>query len=426
MEPLESEPNAPHFLEEIAQLAHSDLTEVEFYNEMSGRLAESTSAVWLTVRSTRSESFPAICSIGKATTSLGSACYQSVLMGQTVRLLLPHSDDGVASNPTDHLIAVGPVSDEDAAYAVVELGLADHSDAGRHSEIHELLTVVTDLAATYHRHQELSELRIDQGWWRQLDQFARDVHASMNPATLAYTIVNEGRRIIDCDRMTLLVAHGRRMRVAAVSGAEAVNRRANAVRQIEDFCEVWLPLKQPLNFPCDVDQFPDQVRRKLLDVVQESNARSLRLTPLFDQPNSTQAPESPQVIGGLIVETFAGDGPAQSRFDAIASHAERALRNVREHQSVFLLPLWSAIGKLSGIMRLRNLPKTMLAAIAAIGVGLTLTFVQSDFEIIAEGTLQPDNQRYIFAPHDGVVEELNVEAPGDFKVSAAEYMLDQL
>lgn len=35
-------------------------------------------------------------------------------------------------------------------------------------------------------------------------------------------------------------------------------------------------------------------------------------------------------------------------------------------------------------------------------------------------------QRFSMIVNDGVVEELNVEAPGDFKVSAADYMLGQL
>ncbi len=35
-------------------------------------------------------------------------------------------------------------------------------------------------------------------------------------------------------------------------------------------------------------------------------------------------------------------------------------------------------------------------------------------------------QRYSMVVNDGVVEQLNVEAPGDFKVSSAEHMLDQL
>ena len=35
-------------------------------------------------------------------------------------------------------------------------------------------------------------------------------------------------------------------------------------------------------------------------------------------------------------------------------------------------------------------------------------------------------QRYSMIVNDGVVEQLNVEAPGEFKVSSAEHMLEQL
>ena len=36
------------------------------------------------------------------------------------------------------------------------------------------------------------------------------------------------------------------------------------------------------------------------------------------------------------------------------------------------------------------------------------------------------SQRYSMIVEDGVVKQLNVEAPGEFKVSAADYMLGQL
>jgi peroxiredoxin len=36
------------------------------------------------------------------------------------------------------------------------------------------------------------------------------------------------------------------------------------------------------------------------------------------------------------------------------------------------------------------------------------------------------SQRYSMIINDGVVEELNVEAPGEFKVSSAEHLLEQL
>ena len=36
------------------------------------------------------------------------------------------------------------------------------------------------------------------------------------------------------------------------------------------------------------------------------------------------------------------------------------------------------------------------------------------------------SQRYSMVVNDGVVEQLNVEEPGDYRVSGAEYMLEQL
>jgi len=36
------------------------------------------------------------------------------------------------------------------------------------------------------------------------------------------------------------------------------------------------------------------------------------------------------------------------------------------------------------------------------------------------------SQRYSMLVNDGVVEQLNVEAPGEFRVSSAEYLLDQI
>ena len=49
-----------------------------------------------------------------------------------------------------------------------------------------------------------------------------------------------------------------------------------------------------------------------------------------------------------------------------------------------------------------------------------LTFDGSKFGMGERG------QRYSMIVNDGVVEELNVEAPGEFKVSSAEHLLEQL
>ncbi len=81
---------------------------------------------------------------------------------------------------------------------------------------------------------------------------------------------------------------------------------------------------------------------------------------------------------------------------------------------VFVMGAWGKSAGADGVV-------TMLAdgnGAFAKAVGLELD--GSKFGLGTRG------QRFSMIVNDGVVEELNVEAPGDFKVSSAEYLLDQL
>jgi glutaredoxin/glutathione-dependent peroxiredoxin len=79
----------------------------------------------------------------------------------------------------------------------------------------------------------------------------------------------------------------------------------------------------------------------------------------------------------------------------------------------FVLGAWNKAGGSDAI--------TMLAdGNAEFAEALGLTMDGSGFGMGKRG------QRFSIVVNDGVVEQLNVEAPGDFKVSSAEHMLEQL
>ncbi|MGV3768974.1 MAG: peroxiredoxin [Sphingobium phenoxybenzoativorans] len=79
----------------------------------------------------------------------------------------------------------------------------------------------------------------------------------------------------------------------------------------------------------------------------------------------------------------------------------------------FVMGAWSKSASADGI--------TMLAdGNGAFAKAVGLEMDGSKFGLGTRG------QRFSMVVNDGVVEQLNVEAPGDFKVSSAEYMLDQL
>ncbi|RZF66138.1 peroxiredoxin [Sphingomonas populi] len=79
----------------------------------------------------------------------------------------------------------------------------------------------------------------------------------------------------------------------------------------------------------------------------------------------------------------------------------------------FVMKAWSKDASADAI--------TMLADGSADFVtALGLTMDASKFGMGTRG------QRFSMLVNDGVVEQLNVEAPGEFKVSAAEYLLDEI
>ena len=80
----------------------------------------------------------------------------------------------------------------------------------------------------------------------------------------------------------------------------------------------------------------------------------------------------------------------------------------------FVMGAWGRDQKATGVIRM------MADGNAAFSKALGL---DADFSKHGMGTR---SQRYSMIVEDGVVKELNVEAPGEFKVSAADYMLAQL
>jgi len=80
---------------------------------------------------------------------------------------------------------------------------------------------------------------------------------------------------------------------------------------------------------------------------------------------------------------------------------------------VFVMGAWAKDQSVDGILMLAD-------GNGGFADALGLTFDGSRFGM---GTR---SQRYSMIVRDGVVSELNVEAPGEYKVSSAEYMLGQL
>jgi hypothetical protein len=428
-------------VEEIEALSRNDLAEADFFRGLLDRVLEAMGAVaglvWLVGDQGRVEP---VCHVGMQATGLTDAAdsqeahgrlVQS-LMGSPSGLIVPPragltGADGrqLADNPTDLLVVAAPLDRAGTRAGLVEVFHQPNQPDVERGYL-KFLDQVAAVAGGYLERRQLKTLDSQQTTLAQVDRFSRAVHETLDPIATAFVLANEARRIIGCDRVSVLVNRGRRLRLEAVSGQESIERRATAVQAIESLVRVVARAGDPLWHPDPASELPPQIEEELEIYIDESHATSLAIIPL-EKPRPTPvvkpggvdavavakaeaAPKrAPEPIGALVAEWFSSssfDGGRRARVELVAEHGRVAIANALAHTSLPLYGLLNLLGKSRALTTARNLPRTVLAALATLAGILALVFVPADLRLEGKGTLEPVHRRDVFAEIEGVVAKL--------------------
>ncbi len=429
---------------QIRALAQGDMKEAEFFSALLAKSIEAMGAVagivWLTRDQGRVESVT-----GQGVEYTGIAHDQDAqaahgklvgaLMGNPTGLIVPPraeltNADGspAAGNPTDLLVVAAPIDRAGTRAGLIEIFHQPNAPEVERGYL-KFLQEVSQPARTFLDRQQLVTLDSQQTALVQVDRFSRAVHETLDPVQTAFVLANEARRIIGCDRVSVLVKRGRKLRLEAVSGQESIERRASAVQAIQELVRVVAKAGEPLWHPDLASELPPQIEEELEAYVDESHATALAIIPL-EKPRpapvvrsggvdavavakAEAAPKvAPQPIGAIVAEWFSSstfEGGKRARVELVAEHGRVAIANALAHTSLPLYPLLNLLGKSRVLTTARNLPKTILAVLTATAAGLALALVPADLRLEGKGTLEPVHRRDVFAGIDGVVESI---APG--------------
>jgi hypothetical protein len=250
---------------------------------------------------------------------------------------------------------------------------------------------MAELGTRYQRNQMLGQMTGQQQVWTQLEDFSRKVHASLNPIEVSYIVANEGRRLIECDRVTVAVRYGRRVSIDTVSGADVVEKRSNLVQLMRTLCEKVLNWGEKLVFMgTKDDSLPPQVLKALDEYLAESNSKLLVVQPLRDEREKDS--KNP-ARSALLMECFEPPAEPQqliSRLDVVGKHAAPALYNAVEHKRIPMRFLWLPLAKLQEGLGGKG---RAIALASAVGVTLLisiLVLVPYPLKMEAKGELVPE------------------------------------
>lgn len=417
-------------VQEITQLSQSDIGWMEFQEEFLRRvvaaLASTGGAIWMSREDGGLElsyqvNLPKAELVDSSAMSLRHRrLIENVMASGQPTLVPPQSgaaSDDQAGNATDSLLVLACIRIEQEIIGVVEIFQRAGGGPTTQRGYLRFLVQMCELASDYLKNRRLRHLGDRQTLWEHLEQFLRAVHRGLDSQATAFTIVNECRRLVRCDRVSIALRRGRHYVVQTVSGLDTLDRRAAEVRQLGQLATVVAATQHPLWYTGDSRDLPPQIDKPLQTYLDQSHAKLLAVVPLVPpaddaEPAATkQKPPGPP-LGMLIVEQLADsrllDG-FQERVEVVAAHSAEALANALEHESLFLMPLWRALGKARWIVQARTLPKTV-AVVGVVALAIAaLILVPADFHLAAKGKLQPAVRREIFAHLDGIVVDVPVK-----------------
>ncbi len=429
-------------VQEIAELSRTEVDQAEFYdallNKVVAALAAPGGAVW-TLADTGGLQLTYQINLrdtGLIENPIGQSQHgrllRQVLQGTDGALISPHSGSGdaaendpeAAANPTDFLLVLAPVYNDQGPQGVVEVFQRAGARIPTQRGYLRFLLQICEFAGDYLKGRRLRHLAEKQTLWEQLETFTRTAHEKLDVRETAYTIANEGRRLIGCDRVSVAVRHGGKCRIEAVSGQDTFDKRSNVTVLLGKLATAVAKTGEDCWYAGDASDLAPQVEEALDAYVDESHTKSLAILPLVEPGGEVElAPDEtpgrpPQVIGALIVEqmvdTRAPEGFKQ-RVDVVRTHSASALTNALEYEGLFLMPVWRAIGKTTRWLFGPVLSKTVTISTIAVVALAAACLVPTDFTLKGDGNLRPVLRRNVFAMLDGEVRSIKVEDDSQVK-----------
>jgi multidrug efflux pump subunit AcrA (membrane-fusion protein) len=406
---------------EIAELAESDIQPNEFYGEFLNRVvaavAASGGALWLLdgrggIKLQQQLEFRLTGLLdGRVKTQPHDALLGCMVQASQATIIPPGASiEGVpnAGNPTGFSLIIAPLTVDKQVVGLVEILMDPTRRAAQQKSTLRFVGDLCDLAGTYLKNRQMRQMMSQQRLWNQLETFTHAIHGSLDLKEASFAVVNDGKRLVGCDRLSVALKVGGRTMIEAVSGQEVVEQRANLIRELTKLCKAVIRSGEDLVYTGNTEGFAPDLRDCLEAYVDESGSKAVIVT-ILHKPEVD--PSKEKVAFGCLVAEQIGDElaptDAHARCEVVARHSSTALWNASEYDRA-LLPLLKLVGTPWRFFRGRTLAKIIAVLVAILTLILVLTFVPWKLTIEGRGSLLPEHRRNLYAPVAGTVQNVLV------------------
>ena len=420
-------------VEEVSKLSEANLNPPDFFAEFLQRLltalAAPAGAIWGRTPQGNLQLWYQINykEVGLHEIENGQASHDELLrqaaQDPKPRFVPPHSGVGTngdgpsAANLTRFVVLLVPILVEKQVAGFVEVWQDPDRSPQAQRGFLQFMVDLAEYASAFLRNTQLRQMVGRETLWTQLEAFSRQIHGSLNPREVAYMVVNEARRLIQCDRVSVATRLGSATKVEAISGADVIEKRSSLVQTMRALFDQVLIWGERLTYTGTKDDtLPPKVIEALDLYLAESNSKLLIIMPMKDE---READSKRPCRSAMMVECFEPTATLESlsgRMDVVVKHAAPALYNSLEYKR---LPFRWALTPIANVKdSLRGKPGAIAAAISA-GV-LVLIFalivIPYPLRMAAKGQLMPKERRIVYP----MVTGQDLEGQGDDPAAGAE------
>jgi hypothetical protein len=320
-----------------------------------------------------------------------------------------------AANLTDYFALFAPiVTPEKQAFGILEVFQDTKHDPRLYPTFLNYSFQMAGYASQYHQFTNARQASGMERTFTQVETFARLIHTTLNPTEVAYHVANEGRKLIECDRLCVGVRYAtKKVTVEAVSGADVVEKSSTHVRRLRKLMESVNLWGDTLTFKGTKDAgLPPAVSHALDEYLAESQPKLLIVQPIRDEREKDQHKPARSIV---VLESFnppEQTDPIVQRLEVVGKHAAPALYNAAQMKRVPLKFLWWPLAKLQeGVGGKGRAIGFGVAILLAVLIGV-MVLVPAPLRMEAKGQLLPVEIGKIFAPREMVIRKIKV-GPGD-------------
>ncbi len=296
--------------------------------------------------------------------------------------------------------------------------LAVYRPAGESAALAEsllpLISAIVEILNDYEKNVALRDVENQLATQNALSTLVGELHASPTSTALAFTIANDARAFVGCDRISVFAVNGG-VRHLASSGVSRVDRRSKYSRRLSDLIKKIAGRGRALAVPQGLTELPRRLRDQVESWVRDEGLASVFFIPLKSAAGNRGRA---RITGFYTVESFrqADLAPLLKKLGMVERHLAIAWENRWRVERNPLRGVGLLLAGLASQLRLDRLPRTAIVLLALAGLMLALLGIQREFRIELRGVLVPVARPHVWAPMDGIIRRVAVEHGSEVQV----------